>query len=85
MAGDIAAFLGTGGKDGGSHPLSQPAYSPDPTEVDSPAEEADEKKAGTEVDPAFQDLTNELFPDWPEEDAEKLQRLIDMRIQSQGM
>lgn len=82
---DIASFLG--GPSGGAapNPLDQamgtkPSYGdkePDPNDPNEASED--------EVDPKFKSTAAELFPDWPDEDFGKLQKLIDMRVNGAGM
>jgi hypothetical protein len=53
-------------------------------DTESPSEDAAEGGEDSEVDPEFKDTAAELFPDWPDEDFGKLQKLIDMRVNSGG-
>ena len=82
MAADVAGFLGSGG--GGPNPLDQAMGTPPPKSYGAEPD-ADDSSGDGEVDPEFKDTAAELFPDWPDEDFAKLQKLIDSRVSASGM
>lgn len=81
---DISSFLGTSGgpppaAGATDNPLTTPDY-PSPAEGEESAEGDTGAESDADVDPEFQSLAAELFPDWPDEDFAKLQQLIDLRM-----